>query len=72
MYNRTCIEQSFYKPILNNSFMRKKYVGIALPIALINRMDEFIKKDRWGYKSRAELAKDGIRRLVSELERYKK
>ena len=52
--------------------MRKKYVGIALPIALINRMDEFIKKDRWGYKSRAELAKEAIRRLVTELERYKK
>ena len=52
--------------------MRKKYVGIALPIALINRMDEFIKKDRWGYKSRAELAKEAIRRLVIELEKHKK
>ncbi len=68
----TCIEQSFYKCVLNNKVMRKKYVGIALPIALINRMDEFIKKDRWGYKSRAELAKEAIRRLVIELEKHKK
>lgn len=50
-------------------FMRKKYVGIALPESLIKRMDEVVKKDRWGYKSRAELAKEGIRKLIIELKK---
>ncbi len=47
--------------------MRKKYVGIALPESLIKQMDKVVKSDKWGYKSRAELAKEGIRRLILEL-----
>lgn len=49
--------------------MRKKYIGIAIPESLIKRMDEIVKSDKWGYKSRAELAKEGIRRLISDLKR---
>ncbi len=47
--------------------MRKKYIGIAIPESLIKQMDEFVKKDEWGYKSRAELAKDAIRQLLVHL-----
>ena len=52
--------------------MRKKYIGIAIPESLIRQMDETIKKDEWGYKSRAELAKDAIRQWIVILDRKKK
>ncbi len=32
-------------------------------------MDEIVKQDKWGYKSRAELAKEGIRKLIMELKK---
>ena len=49
--------------------MRRRYVGIALPDSLIAKMDEIVKSDKWGYKSRAELAKEGIRKLLIELKK---
>lgn len=49
--------------------MRKRYVGIALPDSLIKEMDKVVRGDRWGYKSRAEIAKDGIRKLLLELKK---
>lgn len=52
--------------------MRKKYIGIAIPESLIRQMDDTIKKDEWGYKSRAELAKDAIRQLIIHLNLKKK
>jgi len=52
--------------------MRKKYVGIALPLSLIKKMDEVVNSDHWGYKSRAELAKEGIRMLILKLKEEKK
>lgn len=52
--------------------MRKKYVGIALPFSLINKMDEVVNSDEWGYKSRAELAKEGIRTLILKLKDERK
>lgn len=30
-------------------------------------MDEVVNSDQWGYKSRAELAKEGIRMLILKL-----
>ncbi len=47
--------------------MRKKYIGIALPESLIKQMDKVVQDDKWGYKSRAELAKEGIRKLIIDL-----
>ena len=47
--------------------MRKKYIGIALPDSPIKQMDKVVKDDKWGYKSRAELAKEGIRKLIIDL-----
>ncbi len=47
--------------------MRKKYIGIALPESLIKQMDKIVQDNKWGYKSRAELAKEGIRKLIIDL-----
>jgi len=52
--------------------MRKKYIGIALPESLIKEMDQIIKQDKFGYKSRAELTKDAIRQLIVHLNLKKK
>jgi len=49
--------------------VRKKYIGIALPESLTKKMDEVVKNNKWGYKSRAELAKEGIRKLILELKK---
>lgn len=52
--------------------MRKKYIGIALPESLIKRMDDIVQDNKWGYKSRAELAKEGIRTLILKLKESRK
>ena len=49
--------------------MRKKYTGIALPHALIMRVDGLISQDKWGYTSRSEFAKEAIRKLLIDLEK---
>jgi len=49
--------------------MRSRYIGIALPKSLIEEMDKIVKRDKWGYKSRAELAKDAIRQLLINLKK---
>ena len=47
--------------------MRKRYIGIALPESLIKQIDKIVRDDKWGYKSRAELAKEAIRKLIVDL-----
>ena len=49
--------------------MKKKYIGIALPDSLIKQIDKVVNDDKWGYKSRAELAKEGIRKLIIDLKK---
>lgn len=49
--------------------MRKRYIGIALPENLIKEMDKLVSEQKWGYLSRAELAKDAIRQLMIHLKK---
>jgi len=70
------IEKGYSIQVLHPSYegwiiMRKKYVGIALPFSLIKKMDGIVKENKWGYKSRAELAKEGIRTLILKLKEKK-
>lgn len=47
--------------------MRERYTGIALPKVLTDQIDKVIASDKWGYKSRAELTKEAVRKLILEL-----
>ncbi len=44
--------------------MRARYQNISLHEDIIKIIDEYIKKSKKGYRSRAELVSDVIRRLV--------
>lgn len=45
---------------------RKGYSTIALPNELIDEVDNVIKNNKQGYKTRPELIKDAIRKLLKE------
>ncbi|MBI2662571.1 ribbon-helix-helix protein, CopG family [Candidatus Woesearchaeota archaeon] len=45
----------------------KHYTNIALPKELADRIDEIIKRDGWGYKTRGEFVKEAVRMLVIKL-----
>jgi len=49
----------------------RRYTNIALPDDLIEQIDNIIKKKGYGYKSRAELAKEAIRNLLREIKKDK-
>lgn len=44
--------------------MRAKYVNISIHEDLARKIDKHIKEAGDGYRSRAELASDAIRRLI--------
>lgn len=44
--------------------MRAKYVNVSIPEELAKKIDEYIKKSKLGYRSRAELVGEAIRRLI--------
>jgi len=46
--------------------MRARYVNISIPEELAKRVDEFIKKSKMGYRSRAEVVSEALRRLFTE------
>jgi Arc/MetJ-type ribon-helix-helix transcriptional regulator len=46
----------------------QKYVHLSLPADLMREVDELIQNGTRGYQSRAEVAKDALRRLLDELE----
>lgn len=45
--------------------MGNKYVVVKIPRDLVNEMDKLVGS--YGFKSRAEIAKEGIRRLLTSL-----
>ncbi len=49
----------------------RRYTNIALPDDLIEKIDNLIKKKGYGYKSRAEFAKEAIRNLLREIKKDK-
>ena len=65
------IGDKFYNPnitiygIMEVMSLREEYVAIKLPKDLIQEMDRLVGTH--GYRSRAEIAKDAIRRLITNL-----
>jgi len=47
--------------------MRAKYATVKIPQELASRLDEFV--DDMGYRSRAEIVNDAIRRFIDERKR---
>ena len=47
----------------------KGYTTIALPNSLIKEIDNIIKKDTLGYKSRPEFIKEAIREKIMNLKK---
>jgi len=46
--------------------MRAKYVNISIHEDLAKKIDEFMKKSKRGYRSRAEVVSDAVRRLIEK------
>ena len=46
--------------------MRAKYQNISLHEDLIKKIDEFIKNSKLGYRSRAELVSEAVRKFVGK------
>ena len=44
--------------------MRKKYTNVAIPEELAHEVDNFVKKSKKGYRSRAEFVIEAIRDLM--------
>ena len=42
--------------------MRKQYATVKIPVELSSRLDEYVAK--LGYRSRAEIVNDAIRRFI--------
>lgn len=46
--------------------MSNEYVTIRLPKELMDEIDNLMRNGKLGFKSRAEVAKEAIRRLLQE------
>ena len=46
--------------------MRKKYTNIAVPEDLAKSIDDFIKRNKLGFRSRAEFAIEAIRNKLNK------
>lgn len=44
--------------------MRARYVNISVHEDLAKKIDEYIKTSKQGYRSRAEVVSDAVRRLI--------
>ena len=47
----------------------KTFTTVALPDELVKEIDEIINKHTMGYRSRPELIKDAIRKLLIDLKK---
>jgi len=55
----------FRLPVVEGK-MRAKYVNISIHEDLAKEIDEYIKKAKRGYRSRAEVVSDAVRRLLDK------
>ena len=46
--------------------MRAKYVNISIHEDLAKKIDAFMKNSKEGYRSRAEVVSDAVRRLIEK------
>lgn len=46
--------------------MRARYVNVSVPEELAKEIDKFIEKSKLGYRSRAEVVIEAVRRLMNK------
>lgn len=46
--------------------MRARYINVSIPEELAKEVDEFMKKSKLGYRSRAEFVIEAIRNLMNK------
>ena len=46
--------------------MRARYVNVSIPEELAKKIDEYIKKSKLGFRSRAEVVSEALRKLFVE------
>ncbi len=46
--------------------MRAKYINVSIHEDLAKKIDEYIKNSKEGYRSRAEVVSDAVRRLLKK------
>lgn len=49
-----------------NTRMRARYVNISIHEELAKQIDEYIRNSKLGFRSRAEVVSDAVRRLMSK------
>lgn len=48
--------------------MRSRYINVSIHEDLANKIDEYIKNSKLGFRSRAEVVSESLRRLFDEKE----
>jgi metal-responsive CopG/Arc/MetJ family transcriptional regulator len=43
--------------------MRARYVNVSIPEELARKIDEYIKKSKLGFRSRAEVVSEALRKM---------
>lgn len=43
-----------------SAMVRQGFVGIAIPEELAERIDEYLVKNRWGYRSRGDVIRQAV------------
>jgi metal-responsive CopG/Arc/MetJ family transcriptional regulator len=46
--------------------MRARYINISVHEDIAKKIDEYIKKSKLGYRSRAEVVSEALRRLIKK------
>lgn len=46
--------------------MRSRYVNVSIPEELAKQIDDYMKKSKLGYRSRAEVVIEAVRKLMGE------
>ena len=49
--------------------MRARYVNVSIPEELAAKVDDFMAKSKSGYRSRAEVVIEALRRLMDDKKR---
>jgi len=46
--------------------MRARYINVSIPEELAKKIDEYIKKSKLGFRSRAEVVAEALRRMFGK------
>lgn len=47
--------------------MRARYVNVSIPEELAKKIDEYIRKSKLGFRSRAEVVAEAVRRMLKKI-----